>query len=120
MFQKVDRSFIFMTNDQNAVSVHSGAFGTMAESEFQRSLHRLDSHKSSACVCGVSVEVSKLDLLRLTYFGEGKFDVFQSFLHSSIHPFKEIVQGFFFFMWGCKGAAAAAALGRKLSNVLLK
>ncbi len=31
----------------------------MAESEFQWSLHRVDSHKSSACVCGVSIEVNK-------------------------------------------------------------
>lgn len=82
-FRKLTGLLSFLTNDQNAVSVHPGAFGTMAESEFQRSLHRLDSHKSSACVCGVSVEVSKPGLLRLTYFGEGEFDVFQS----SIQPF---------------------------------
>ena len=47
-------------NDWNAVAVLSGAVGAMAESEFQWSLHCLDSHKSSAGVCGVSVEVRQL------------------------------------------------------------
>lgn len=73
-----------MRNDENAVSVHPGAFGAMAESEFQRSLHRLDSHKSSACVCGVGLEVSKLGLRRVLHFGEGKFDLLRSFSRSSV------------------------------------
>lgn len=46
---------------KNAVSVRTGTFGTMAESEFQRSLHRVDSHKSSARVCGVSIEVRQVE-----------------------------------------------------------
>lgn len=43
-----------------AVAVLTGTSGTMAESEFQWSLHRVDSHKSPACVCGVGAEVRQL------------------------------------------------------------
>lgn len=51
-------SMLPLRNSLHFVFIHPGPVGTMAQSEFQRSLHRLDSHKSSACVCGVSTEVS--------------------------------------------------------------
>lgn len=54
--------YFFLKKRENwcAVSLFSGAAGTMAESEFQRSLHCLDSHKSSASVCGVCIKVRRL------------------------------------------------------------
>lgn len=62
-------------NCWSAVSVLSGPTGTVAESEFQRSLHRVDPHKSSAGVRGVSIKVS---MWRPRYEST----------HLSIHPFK--------------------------------
>lgn len=45
------------TDGELKTCVRAGAFGSMAEGQFQRSLHSLDSHQSSARLRGVGAKV---------------------------------------------------------------
>lgn len=49
-------------------SVYAGAFGSMVEGQFQRSLHRVDSYKSAARLCRVRVKVSQPGNRRMLVF----------------------------------------------------
>lgn len=56
-FSEITDNIIFKNNNFFFFFVLTGAFGAVAEGEFRRSLHCLDSHKGSACLRGVGAEV---------------------------------------------------------------
>lgn len=57
--RRIEMQYSFTDNDIKT-PIYAGAFGSMAEGKLQRSLHRVDSHKSSSRLCGVGLKASIL------------------------------------------------------------